>query len=94
MGLATQSIPEAIQAERLTATLRRTGVLGEAHVSNVTLESSRDTILSRIVRVRLTYSAQSDHPAPSSSRLVTLIASEMRCMPAVRRSHFMIRLCH
>jgi hypothetical protein len=65
MGLATQSIPEAIQAERLTATLRRTGVLGEAHVSNVTLESSRDTILSRIIRVRLTYSAQSDQ-APRS----------------------------
>ena len=40
----TQPIPEAIQAERLTATLRRTGVLGEAHVSDVAVESSRDTI--------------------------------------------------
>jgi hypothetical protein len=49
----TQPIPEAIRAERLTATLRRTGVLGEAHVSDVTVESSRDTILSRIIRVRL-----------------------------------------
>ena len=53
----TQPIPEAIQAERLTATLRRTGVLGEAHVSDVAVESSRDTILSRIIRVRLMYSA-------------------------------------
>ena len=52
----TQPIPEAIQAERLTATLRRTGVLGEAHVSDVAVESSRDTILSRIIRVRLMYS--------------------------------------
>ena len=91
----TQPIPEAIQAERLTATLRRTGVLGEAHVSDVTVESSRDTILSRIIRVRLMYSVPTDDAhAPSSSRLVTLIASEMRCMPAVRRSHFMIRLRH
>ena len=53
----TQPISEAIQAERLTATLRRTGVLGEAHVSDVAVESSRDTILSRIIRVRLMYSA-------------------------------------
>ena len=52
----TQPIPEAIQAERLTATLRRTGVLGEAHVSDVAVKSSRDTILSRIIRVRLMYS--------------------------------------
>ena len=44
----TQPIPEAIQAERLTATLRRTGVLGEAHVSDVAVESSRDTILSEL----------------------------------------------
>src|SRR6476660_7566235 len=51
----TQPIPEAIQAEHLTATLRRAGVLGEAHVNSVTVESSRDTILSRIVRVALTY---------------------------------------
>ena len=50
-----QPIPEAIQAERLTATFRRTGVLGNSHVSHVTVESSRDTILSRIIRVRLNY---------------------------------------
>jgi len=61
----TQPIPEAIQAERLTATLRRTGVLGEAHVSDVTVESSRDTILSRIIRVRLMYSVPTDD-APRS----------------------------
>ena len=60
-----QPIPEAIQAERLTATFRRTGVLGDSHVSDVTVESSRDTILSRIIRVRLTYSAPIDD-APRS----------------------------
>ena len=51
-----EPIPEATQAERLTSTLRRAGVLGEGHVNNVTVESSRDTILSRIVRVSLTAS--------------------------------------
>jgi Ecdysteroid kinase-like family len=52
----TQPIPQAIQDERLTATLARTGMLGEARVSDVTVESSRDTLLSRIIRLRLTYS--------------------------------------
>jgi hypothetical protein len=61
----TQPIPEAIQAERLTATLRRAGVLGAAHVSGVTVESSRDTILSRIIRIRLMYSVSADD-APRS----------------------------
>jgi len=58
-----EPIPEATQAERLTSTLRRAGVLGEGHVNNVTVESSRDTILSRIVRVSLNYSgAAGDAP--------------------------------
>ena len=92
----TQPIPEAIQAERLAATLRRTGVLGEAHVSDVAVESSRDTILSELLPGALDVQC-ADRPAlhaPSSSRRVTPIASEMRCMPAVRRSHFMIGLRH
>jgi len=61
----TQSIPEAIQAERLTATLGRAGVLGKAHVTDVAVESSRDTILSRIIRIRLKYSVPTDE-APGS----------------------------
>ena len=55
-----QSIPEPIQADRLTFTLRRAGVLGAAHVSSVTVESSRNTILSQIVRVRVNYSDAAD----------------------------------
>ncbi len=49
------TLPQAAQAERLTAVLRASGALGEAHVSDVAIESSRDTILSRIMRLRLTY---------------------------------------
>src|SRR3954453_9558460 len=51
----TKPLPAAVQAERLTEVLRRAG-LGNAHVSDVSVESSRDTILSRIIRLRLTYS--------------------------------------
>jgi Ecdysteroid kinase-like family len=61
----TSEIPEAIQAERLTATLGRAGVLGRAQVTDVAVESSRDTILSRIIRIRLKYSAPNDD-APGS----------------------------
>ncbi|MGC2083486.1 MAG: hypothetical protein WA702_09015 [Bradyrhizobium sp.] len=44
-------------AEHLTAVLRRDGVLGAAHVSEGEVESSRDTILSRIIRIGLKYDA-------------------------------------
>jgi hypothetical protein len=56
----TPAVLPAIQADHLTAVLRRTGVLGSAHVSEVVVESSRDTIVSRIVRVRLSYNAPVD----------------------------------
>ncbi|WP_407156392.1 aminoglycoside phosphotransferase [Bradyrhizobium sp. STM 3557] len=64
------SIPQAIQAEHLTAVLRRNGVLGAADVSDVAIESSRDTILSRIIRVSLRYDASADD-APRSLILKT-----------------------
>jgi hypothetical protein len=37
--------------------LRRDGVLGAAHVTEGEVESSRDTILSRIIRIGLKYDA-------------------------------------
>jgi hypothetical protein len=62
----TEPFPVAIQAERLTELLRRTGVLGKAHVSDVAVESSRNTILSRIIRLCLTYSV----PAADAPRSI------------------------
>jgi hypothetical protein len=50
-----QSLPEAATAEKLTDALRRSNVLGAGRVSHVALGSSRTTILSRIIRLRLTY---------------------------------------
>ena len=56
--MMTSSLPEALQAEHLTAVLRRDGVLGAAHVSEVEVESSRDTIiLSCIIHLGLKYAA-------------------------------------
>jgi hypothetical protein len=62
------TLPDAIQAERLTAALRASGALGEAQVSEVAIESSRDTILSRIIRLRLTYAG----PAGDAPRSLIL----------------------
>jgi hypothetical protein len=76
-----QSIPEPIQADRLTFTLRRAGVLGAAHVSSVTVESSRNTILSQIVRVRVNYSDAADD-CPHS--LIFKIANRTRRLLAAK----------
>jgi hypothetical protein len=47
-------LPAAAQADHLTEVLRKSGVLGDGHVADVAVESSRPTILSRIIRLRLT----------------------------------------
>ena len=54
----------------LTIALRRAGVLGDASVSEVTVESDRPTIVSRIVRLRLEYDGDSGD-APASIILKT-----------------------
>ncbi len=67
--MTTEPLPESVTPEALTLALRRAGVLGEGRVSEVTVESTRATVLSRISRLRLTYDG--DAPArrrPSSSR--------------------------
>jgi hypothetical protein len=53
--LPDEHLPEAAEAEHLTEVLRRSGMLGGARVRDVAVESSRPTILSRIIRLRLTY---------------------------------------
>jgi thiamine kinase-like enzyme len=45
----------ASSAGYLTAALRRAGVLGDQCVRDVELENPRDTLLSRVVRLKLTY---------------------------------------
>jgi hypothetical protein len=48
-------VPPQATADRLTVLLRRAGVLGRGEVVDVAVESSRDTLISRISRLRLTY---------------------------------------
>lgn len=50
-----EPLPQAVDCEHLTDALRRHGVLGDGRVSHVAVEHSRATILSQIIRLRLTY---------------------------------------
>ena len=65
-----------ISAAYLNAILERAGVLGDLHVQDVTIISDRPTLMSRIIRLRLTY----DGPANAlpSSLIVKSGLSERR----------------
>lgn len=53
--MPTEPLPQAAQSENLTNALRHSGVLTEGRVSEVAVESARATIVSKIMRLRLTY---------------------------------------
>jgi len=53
--MSTDALPAAAEPARLTAALRSAGALGRGHVRDVAVESARNTILSRIIRLRLSY---------------------------------------
>src|SRR3954451_20991093 len=60
--MSSGSLPKAAGAEYLTEVLRRSGLLGHDRVREVIVDSSRETILSRIVRLRLEHG---DEPVAS-----------------------------
>ena len=64
--MTTEPLPESITPEALTLALRRSGVLGERRVSEVTVESTRATVLSRIARPRLIYDGDAPGAPPTS----------------------------
>jgi hypothetical protein len=52
---AMDPLQHVISADHLNAILERAGVLGGRHVQEVTIISDRPTLVSRIIRLRLTY---------------------------------------
>ena len=60
--MTSEPLSLAANTEHLTVALRHAGVLGDGHVSDVVVESSRDTILSQIRRLRLSYERAFDAP--------------------------------
>jgi hypothetical protein len=63
--MTAETLPAALSADRLGDLLRRRGTLGKGSVSDVAVDSSRATILSRITRLRLTYDGEAPG-APST----------------------------
>jgi hypothetical protein len=72
--MTTQSLPDATQPAHLTDALRRSGALADGQVRDVTVESSRATLLSRIIRLRLAYDGPAGSAAPNSLILKTGLA--------------------
>ena len=56
--MTTHTPPESITPDSLTLVLRRSGALGHGRVSAVEAEQPRSTVLSRIVRLLLTYEGE------------------------------------
>jgi hypothetical protein len=65
--MTADQLPAAATPERLTAALRAAGVLGDGRVAEVAIESDRNTVLSRIVRLRL---AHAGAPADAPTSLI------------------------
>jgi Ecdysteroid kinase-like family len=68
--MTSEPLPRAAEPEYLTDTLRRFGVLADDRVCGVAVESSRATLLSRIIRLRLSYEGRAAE-APGSVILKT-----------------------
>jgi aminoglycoside phosphotransferase len=63
--MATSALPSAANADHLTTVLRKSGVLSDGRVSDVALENPHNTILSHIVRLKLTYDGVASGAPPS-----------------------------
>jgi hypothetical protein len=61
----TTDLPDAATPEHLTDTLRRNGVLSAGRVRDVTTDAPTDTLVSRIVRLRLTYEGLAEEAPPT-----------------------------
>ncbi len=61
----TTDLPDAAKPDHLTEALRRHGVLSAGRVRDVTTEGPRDTLVSRIARLKLTFEGPAEK-APTS----------------------------
>jgi ecdysteroid kinase len=68
--MTSESLPRAAEPEHLTEAFRRSGALTDGHVTDAVVETTRKTVLSRIIRLRLSYNGAAAG-APSSVILKT-----------------------
>src|SRR5262247_2442789 len=83
------SLPSAADARHLSAALRRAGLLGGGRVRDVVIDHARTTVLSRIVRLRLSYDgAAVDAPRTVIFKTGLLNVPAHHGMPGARRWRF------
>ena len=82
--MTNPQLPPVAEAAHLTAALRKAGALDRGAVREVTVLSSRDTILSHIVRLGLRYVGESDG-APQSLILKIAQATFAKTLPNAGR---------
>ena len=58
--VTAEPLPQSADAGHLTAALRRSGVLSDGRVCKVAIENTYPTVVSRVVRLRLTYEPDND----------------------------------
>jgi hypothetical protein len=68
--MSTNGLPPAANVDHLTGALRKAGVLGDGRVRDVEPENPRDTILSHLVQLKLSYDGDASG-APQSLILKT-----------------------
>jgi hypothetical protein len=61
----TTCLPDAADPDRLIDALRRHGVLSAGRVRDVTADTPRDTLVSRLVRLRLAYDGPAEKAVPA-----------------------------
>jgi hypothetical protein len=81
--MTNPQLPPVAEAAHLTAALRKAGALDRGAVREVTVLSSRDTILSHIVRLGVRYVGESDG-APQSLILKIAQATFAKTLPRLR----------
>lgn len=72
--MTMDTLPPAADADYLTSALRKAGVLGEGRVRDVEVKSSRDTVVSQIIRLGISY----DGPADDAPRSLILKVAHPR----------------
>jgi hypothetical protein len=82
--MASEPLPRAAQADFLTEVLRPRGAIGDASVRDVVVESSRGLLVSRVLRLRLTYD-RAVAGAPASLILKTGLAGGGSTFPNIGR---------
>ena len=90
--MTAETLPAVAGADRLSDVLRRCGALENGSVLDIAVDSSRTTILSRITRLRLTYTGKA--PGAPSTRILKTSLPERIGNPNWDAGHQEVAFCN